>query len=69
MHRSIWFPKAKNGLLFFARLQNWSMYSLIKFTILRKKIKQNLWYNKIFVSGSDSKYLKISKIKGMISND
>lgn len=45
------------------------MYSLIKFTILRKKIKQNLWYNKIFVSGSDSKYLKISKIKGMISND
>ena len=66
MHRIIWFPKAKNGLFFcvvfffffFARLQNWSMYSLIKFTILRKKSSLTYDIMKIFVSGSDSKYLK-----------
>ena len=54
---------------FFARLQKWSMYSLIKFTILRKKSSKTYDIIKTFVSGSDSKYLKISKIKGMISND
>lgn len=45
------------------------MYSLIKFTILRKKSSKTYDIIKTFVSGSDSKYLKISKIKGMISND